>query len=328
LRTGAVWSEEIHKAYDPYLRYCREKLRAGLADGPLGPILVAYFERGKMLRALLVFLGASAVGGDPATVYAVAEAVELLHAAGLVHDDIIDDAAERRGRAALHRQVGSHTALVLGDYLLVRSFAVLARVAAVHPPERVLEAVSVLSHCAQECCSGQIEELMARSHLGEEEAYISMVRQKTGSQFAAAAVLGALIPGGTRSEIESLRVYGLNVGTAFQIQDDMLDLIGEREILGKPIGQSLRQERPGLASIYVERFASASTRLKFWRMKRLGCCPDELIGLLERDGVVTQIRKTQEHYVLTAQSALEGLHASQAVKALREIAVYAVARQM
>jgi geranylgeranyl pyrophosphate synthase len=241
-----------------------------LAEAPTGALLVKYFQRGKMLRALLVFLGAAAAGVDPAMVSVAAEAVELLHGGALVHDDIIDEAGQRRGLPALHTQVGTKAALVLGDYLLLRCFAVLGEARVSHAPERVLEALTRLSHCAQDCCRGELDELEASAQPISEETYFGIVEGKTAALFAAAAVVGAILGGGDRSAIEALHTFGLSLGTAFQLRDDVLDLIGEARTLGKPVANSLGQGRPLLPLVYLQKYGTPRAYDQYRRLRHNG----------------------------------------------------------
>src|SRR5262245_31610842 len=121
---------EIFNRYAPYLAECRAAISSDLANAPQGRILSEYFERGKMLRPLLVFLSASVVGGDPALAIPAAQALEMLHGASLIHDDIIDSAKERRGRPPLHKAIGVGPAGGLGDFLILTAYALFPQVRA------------------------------------------------------------------------------------------------------------------------------------------------------------------------------------------------------
>ena len=178
-----------------------------------------------------------------------AEAIELLHGASLFHDDIMDHAAERRGMASLHEQLGVAQALVIGDDLLLRAFAALADASPRHSPEVVLQAMQALNQLARTCCRGQFEELRATRWISEEQ-YFAIVEGKTASPFIAAGVLGVLLGGGTQSQLAQIRIYAREMGIAFQIHDDLLDLVGEPGSMGKPVGNSLSQGRPD-ASAYL-----------------------------------------------------------------------------
>jgi geranylgeranyl pyrophosphate synthase len=290
-------------------------------------VLAEHFARGKMLRPLLAFAAAAAVGGDPATALPAAEAIELLHGASLVHDDIIDQAATRRGLPALHRRVGAGVALVLGDYLLVRAFAVLGAAQPSHPPERVLEALGRLGRHAQQCCRGQVQELLAPGRQDSEGLYLAIVRGKTAAPFAAAAGLGAVLGGGAAWEVAALEGYGRDVGIAFQIHDDLLDFTGDEEALGKPVGQSLAEGPPTLPLIYLRRYGSRAAREEYKRMCRAGPERQGLAALLEREGIFQRVRATRQRYVLAAQRALDGLRPSGAVTLLRRFPLDAVTQE-
>lgn len=311
----------LHR-YEPYLQSCRNHILARLKTAPAAAVLAAYFAGGKMLRALLVFLVASAIGSDPRRMVMAAAALELLHGASLIHDDIVDDAAERRGRPALHRQVGLGPALVLGDYLMVRSFAVLRETETIHDSYRVLEAIQTLNYYAQACCLGEVLELQTAGRPAPEETYLAIVRGKTASQFAAAAVVPAILGRGTPEAIEALRAYGLNLGVAYQIRDDVLDLVGETDLLGKPAGNSLAKGRPLLPLIYLERYGSTAARrvavLLAKEQNDVG--RTELARLLNEEGILTRVKETEAGYRRAAVQSLDRLGSSDHTVALALLA--------
>lgn len=158
-------------------------------------VLVGYFQGGKLFQALLAFVAASGIGIEPSKMIPVAAALELLHGASLIHDDIVDEAAERRSRPALHVQIGIGPALILCDYLILRAFTVLRESHHVHGPERVLEASYTLTDYAQLCCLGELHELMPTREGNLEDEYLATVQGKTASQFAAAVALPAIVGG-------------------------------------------------------------------------------------------------------------------------------------
>jgi len=319
--------EKVLNRYDPYLQTCRTNVLASLSKAPLSPVLIEYFERGKMLRPLLVFVAASTVGADPMAVTKAAEAIELLHGASLIHDDIVDESDERRGLPSLHVRLGLGTALVLGDYLLSQAFAVLSEGQAIHAQAKVLEAVNTLSRQAQRCCRGQVQELVQYDRLDPEEAYLSIVRDKTASQFVASTTIGAILGGGTRSQIEALDEYGTNVGLAFQLRDDMLDLIGEAHTLGKPAGKSLAQDRPMLPLIYLDKYGSLEARAEYRRMRQAGFERSKLVDLLERENIFERVEAVHEDYVAASLKALENLPPTDEIEALQTLALYVTVRR-
>jgi geranylgeranyl pyrophosphate synthase len=254
--------EAILNRYEPHLHSCHDLIIADLKKTPGTPVLAGYFQEGKMFRALLAYVAASAIGIEPSKMITVASALELLHGASLIHDDIVDEAAERRSRPALHVQIGIGPALILGDYLILRYFAILRELHPIYDLERVIEA----SNTAQLCCLGELHELMPTGEGNPEDEYLTIVRGKTASQFAAAVTLPAILGGGTSGEIEALRTYGLNVGIAFQIQDDVLDIVGDTGLLGKPLGTCLVKERLLLPLIYFERYGSSNALRHYHRI--------------------------------------------------------------
>src|SRR5438105_11471608 len=165
--------------YQPELAECRARLRE-VASRSGGPELAAMVAEAKLLRATLVVASGSPLGASSSALVPAAVAIELLHLASLVHDDIIDEAPERRGVPALHVTAGRDRALVVGDALIVAAFEVMAQV----PAEVVAGCVEALSRGAQLCCFGQLEELGQRDRVLSEERYLDVVAKKTGSLFS------------------------------------------------------------------------------------------------------------------------------------------------
>jgi geranylgeranyl pyrophosphate synthase len=312
---------EILSRYAPYLAECRTAISRDLTNAPLGLILSEYFERGKMLRPLLVFVSAAAVGGDPAHAIPAAQALEMLHGASLVHDDIIDRAKERRGRSSLHLVIGTGPAVVLGDYLILHSYALFARTKSC----RVLEALEVLTRCAEECCRGQIEELV--SETGDpEETYFSIVRGKTASQFIAAATVGGIIGDGRRVEIEALRTFALNIGISFQIRDDELDLIGETALTRKRAGGVFQSGRPTLPIIYLRKYGSKAANKRYRQLQKEGAAGSELMELLGEEGIPDRLKNVKQQHLDQALEAIRCFENSQEANAMTAMAHHAIFR--
>lgn len=202
---------------------------------------------GKHLRPLLVVLSAEAVrstgagaapthaGPTEEALYDVAAAVEMIHVASLIHDDIIDEAATRRSVPSVNARWDAHTAVLAGDYLFASAFGVLARYAHLGMAELMTGAI-------RQMCQGEIlqREQAFNPDLTEEE-YVDRVRGKTAALLAAACEAGARLSGADPVRAGALREYGLALGLAFQVIDDVLDLDGEDEALGKATGSDLRQ---------------------------------------------------------------------------------------
>ncbi len=201
---------------------------------------------GKRLRPMLVLLAGRAWNYEESfdTLVAAAAGVELLHTASLVHDDAVDHSAFRRGKPTLNSQVDTAAVILVGDYLFAQS-AILA--ASTNSPR----VVAVFSNSLGDICDGQLMEMMdARKPEQTERQYLARIYGKTASLFGCAAETGAIIGGAPEDAISALRGYGDDLGLAFQIMDDVLDLTGGSEQLGKPAGHDLLQSTITLPVIY------------------------------------------------------------------------------
>jgi geranylgeranyl pyrophosphate synthase len=211
-------------SYRRQLAECRNRLRDVVSSG--GPQLEAMVEEGKLLRATLVLASGSPLGASDSALLPAAVSIELLHLASLVHDDIIDEATERRGRPALHVAAGRDRALVVGDFLIVAAFDVIGELRGSAPDGAFAASVDALSKGAQLCCFGQLEELDPRDRVPTEDHYLDVAARKTGSLFAAAAKLGALAAGADPEGLATLAALGTQLGVAYQIRDDLCDRAG------------------------------------------------------------------------------------------------------
>lgn len=225
------------RPFAPLLRASEKRLAAVVADHvpqlsePAGATLAA---GGKRLRPLLVFCAAPRKRGRDEALVAAATAVELVHMATLVHDDIIDRASLRRGRPTVAQAQGPDVALRVGDFLFARAFSELTRTG---DPR----AVQALAMAALELSRGEMVQQAAAHDLKlSEEAYLARCRDKTASLFAVSCRLGAMVGGADRDTEERLAVFGEHVGMAFQIFDDILDLTGSPAATGKRRGTDLR----------------------------------------------------------------------------------------
>ena len=292
----------------------------GLELVPEGALLAKYFARGKMIRALVVFASTSAVGGDPARATHAAHAIELMHGASLFHDDVVDGADERRGLPALHRRVSESDAVLLGDLLLLRAFAVLAQSASdERSAASIVDAVRVVAELAQVCCRGQRLELELSNRPVSEQEYLAVAEGKTAAPFVAATMLGAIMGGASEGDRNRLAIYARGLGVAYQICDDMLDLCGERASLGKPPGNSLLQGRPLLPVIYLRTDGSPGGQREWDEARRRKAPSHELLGLLRREGIAARVKATQAAHVATALDALDGMADGEGVRMLREL---------
>ena len=236
--------------------------------------------RGKMLRPMLLLLAARAarpgepVGEDTLTLAAV---VEMVHMSTLVHDDVLDEAELRRKGATINHLRGNEAAVLLGDYLISHSYHLCNSVTA-PPPLEAQFAARLIGRTTNRLCEGELLQIEHRNDLAlSEEMYYEIIRRKTGELTAASALLGAAFAGADETTATSLHRYGLLVGTAFQVQDDVLDLVGDSQRLGKTLGLDAEKQKLTLPLIHFLRTAPARHR--------------ELLRSLLRSGEVDRIDK-------------------------------------
>jgi len=224
-------------------------------DGFLGDLLsYVLIGSGKRIRPALVHLGSHLGSGDSLKIRVVAEAVELIHIATLIHDDVIDKAAMRRGRNTVVSEHGVDTAVLLGDHVYTRAFA---NVAALGEPL----ILNLMAQSTSVMCSGEINQLKSRYQFNlSEEEYLSFIRKKTASLFGVSIRSGAILAGQDRLLQRAVESFGVNLGIAFQITDDLLDLIGEEAIVGKTLRTDLLNGKMTLPLIhYRDRLSSKSS---------------------------------------------------------------------
>ncbi len=202
---------------------------------------------GKMLRPRLVFLSASLYPHDPQVVIDMAAAVELVHLASLVHDDVIDHSDCRRGRKSLNSCFGNLASVLTGDYLFASAFKLVNR----HGQQEILD---TLTTTIQTMCAGEIQQMQLAFDLAINEAdYLQKSYGKTACLFAGCCKIGALTSAMPQSETDAMEEFGLCLGYAYQIIDDLLDLMSDRARLGKPCGSDLREGNITLPLIYLLR---------------------------------------------------------------------------
>lgn len=242
-------------AYRPLLQRCRAYILEQVSQDTPSPTLLELLKRGKMLRALLVFLGCEAAGGDPEQVLAAAGGIELVHAASLIHDDIMDNATTRRDLPAIHQTLGVPRAIVCGDYLIAKAFRLLAESRATSASERVVEAFIIGSESGIRACRGQFQDVgdWTEETLNE-VVYNQIIAAKTAAPIAGALMAGAALAGAEQALLKRLATYGDYVGRAFQIHDDVVELSG----ISKR-GDSI-DRRPMLPLIHAFQYGNARER--------------------------------------------------------------------
>lgn len=263
-------------------------------------------SRGKRLRPVMLMLAASCYGAVDARVIRYGAAVELIHAASLVHDDVVDEADSRRGVPAAHVRWGNKFSVLLGDYLLARVFQIASE-------EAVPEILRLLSATATDMGRAVTLELAALNIDATEATYWDIIRGKTATLFGASAAIGGIVGGATPAEHAALYTMGEAFGYAFQVADDLLDLQGGEVERGKPRGTDWHQRRATLPLLYALRHAPADVVAELRRLwDQDDLTPDEfshLQRLVEAAGGFEYGWQKVKEYQDIASNALETIPA-------------------
>ncbi|HXG25142.1 MAG TPA: farnesyl diphosphate synthase [Chthonomonadales bacterium] len=215
---------------------------------------------GKRLRPILVLASAESVGGDPQTVLPTACALECIHVFSLIHDDLpcMDNDDYRRGRLTSHKVYGEAIAMLAGDALLALAFELIAENAATVAPERVVQVLKLLSHASGTggMVGGQVVDIESEGREIDPETLHYIHTHKTGALLTASVLVGAILCGASKEQQDALRRYGESIGLAFQIADDILDVVGDQARIGKPVGSDQKQDK----ATYPKLFGLAESR--------------------------------------------------------------------
>jgi len=250
---------------------------------------------GKRMRPRIALLAFAACGGRPERVEAAidaAAAFELIHTASLVHDDIIDQSPLRRGRPTLHVAYGVSHALIAGDFLFTRGFGLSGRLSR--------EVISVTEEACVRLAEGEVMEQRLLAEEVDEERYLTIIVKKTAEPIRACAKAGALLADAPAEVVEALGQYGVEVGIAFQIADDVLDIAGDPAETGKVVGQDAKT---GVLTLPVGLGNDAHT---FREMART-TDPEELRRMLQESGAIDKARAVATRYAERAKSRLSVL---------------------
>jgi octaprenyl-diphosphate synthase len=205
---------------------------------------------GKRLRPALVLLSAGAFGYKGSAHHELAALVEFIHTATLLHDDVVDESKMRRGKQTANALFGNAASVLVGDFLYSRAFQMMVSVGSMRVMEILSEATNVIAE-------GEVLQLMNVHDASiDEENYLRVVRYKTAKLFEAATRLGAIISNSSKIDEDAMASYGIHLGTAFQLIDDVLDYSGDQDQMGKNIGDDLAEGKPTLPLIYAMRMGS------------------------------------------------------------------------
>ncbi len=279
---------------------------------------------GKRLRPAILLLSARFHNYDLDRLVPLGAAIELLHTASLVHDDTIDEALLRRGLPTLNSLIDAGTTVLVGDYLFARS-AVLSTMGGVQRATRIF-AESLVT-----ICEGELEQHFSIHHLSNSlEQYYRRIYSKTGVLFAAAGEIGAVLSEAPESDIQRLRHYGRQLGMAFQVVDDILDMKSTSAQLGKPVGGDLRQGTVTLPTMIYLEDAPDEGREVIRQVIENEDRSDEMIaraiGLIAESGSIQKAIDEARRFVDEAKAALSGLPDIPSRATLLEIADFVIER--
>jgi octaprenyl-diphosphate synthase len=279
---------------------------------------------GKRLRPMLTLAMAQLSGYGADGHVKLAAAVEFMHTATLLHDDVVDESEMRRGKLAARMLWGNEASVLVGDFLLGQAFKMMVEVGS-------LRALEILSSAAAVIAEGEVMQLgVAKNTATTEDEYLAVIRAKTAELFAAACEVGPVLAGRPKAEQAACRSYGMNLGVAFQLVDDALDYGGKAAKLGKNVGDDFREGKITLPVVLSFRRGSDRERA-FWvralQQQEVGDGDLETaIGLMTRHRAIEDTIKRADHYGAIAKDALGLFPASPMKQALEEAVAFCIAR--
>ncbi len=310
--------EDIEKALsdnlNPYL---------DLVSDVAGHIL---FSGGKRLRPLLMVLSARMCSYNGNYEKTFSTALEYLHTATLLHDDLVDGATLRRGKTVAHATWGNSITVLVGDYLLARALSISAGTGR-------LRVVQVLAELTENMSQGEVHQLMRKGDVKlTEDEYLVVIRRKTAVLFKAACQVSAIIADAPEDKEKALAEYGFNLGIAFQMADDLFDYTLQTSDFGKEVGADLREGKLTLPVIYALKQANSSDRdLMIKIIRNPDFTTDDfktLLDLLVKYGGIDYTQETAASYIDTAKNALALFEPSPTKETMLDIADYALQRRV
>ncbi|OZM72258.1 dimethylallyltranstransferase [Amycolatopsis antarctica] len=292
----------------------------------------ALLAPGKLLRPLLLAATAETCGAPREQVLPAALAVEYLHVASLVHDDIIDGDDLRRGRASVHARFGMSDAIVTGDALLFQVFASLAECADRGASDRaVLAAIGVLAKAGVDLCEGQAQEArLAAAADGTVAEYLRVAELKTGALFRGACRAGALLAGAEPATADGITRYAEHAGLAFQLRDDVLPYVGDAAVVGKPDTSDAANLRLTMPVLLAREVAGPQDRAALDRALTADLTARErfavLTEVLDRTGALEKTQQRAEAEAALAEAELESLSPSEGRDLLSALARLSTSR--
>ncbi len=280
---------------------------------------------GKRLRPVLTLASAKMCGyADGNRHIALAACVEFIHTATLLHDDVVDESGLRRGLASANAVFGNKASVLVGDFLFSRSFELMVE-------DGSLDVLRILSHASSVIAEGEVLQLITSNDTETSEtAYLDVIRAKTAQLFAAACRIGAVVAERPRVEEEALETYGMNLGIAFQLIDDVLDFSAEQAKLGKTVGDDFREGKITLPIILAFRRGDNEERA-FWRrtLESLEQTENDLtraLDLMTKHNALTDTVSRAQHYGAIARDSLGLFGNGEEKRALEDLIDFCIHR--
>ena len=277
---------------------------------------------GKRLRPMLVLLSAGLFGEIKPQHHQLAAVVEFIHTATLLHDDVVDESSKRRGQNTANALFGNAASVLVGDFVYSRAFQMMVAVQNM----RVME---VLSNATNVIAEGEVLQLLNIHNAAiSDEAYLQVIHYKTAKLFEAATRLGAIISGASAFDEEALSKYGMHIGTAFQLIDDVLDLSGNTAEIGKNLGDDLNEGKPTLPLLYAMRHGNADESAVIKNAIERGGLEDlaTVLSAVERTGALQHVHKVAEKEAELACASIAHFSDSIYKQAMITLAKFAVSR--
>ena len=277
---------------------------------------------GKRLRPVSVLLASRALDGDPLLAVRMATIIEFIHTATLLHDDVVDESDRRRGRDTANELWGNSPAVLVGDFLYSRAFQLMVQLGQA-------EVMKVLADTTNIIAEGEVQQLINAGNPDTSEAdYLNVVRKKTAILFSAATECAAIIASASPAQREAMKNYGLHLGMAFQLQDDVLDYTGDANELGKNIGDDLAEGKPTLPLIYTIAHGNAEYRnlVRDAILAKDSGRIDEVVRAVQANRALEYTQTMAEQQISLAKSQLESLNPGLYRDTLANLADFALHR--
>jgi octaprenyl-diphosphate synthase len=277
---------------------------------------------GKRLRPALLILSAGAFGYRGTHHHELAAVIEFIHTATLLHDDVVDESALRRGRPTANSLFGNSASVLVGDFVYSRSFQIMVGL-------ENMRVLKVLADATNVIAEGEVLQLMNCNNPDiDEQGYLQVIRYKTAKLFEAATRLGAILGGASQEEENAIATYGIHLGTAFQLIDDVLDYSGDHTTTGKNVGDDLAEGKATLPLIYAMRKGTSEQAAMIRRAIEQGGLADlsAVLAAIEQSGAIAYAREQAHTESRTACVALARLPDTPYRAHLLQLAEFAVTR--